>query len=207
MELSTSELRAMNNPFRRFVQKHVEFRILQSMKLAEEGQDILEIGCGSGYGAVLLSSLRPRSYVGIDLMQEQIELAQRRDLPGANFVVMDATDLRAFENESKDLVVIFGILHHIPTWRRTLEEAYRVLRGGGALFVEEPDSLLIRLFDRTFQFRHPDPALFGLDMLEHELTRIGFSLSHRRRLVGFGLYGARKEKECPSRKPLHVRTP
>jgi len=194
MELSTSEFRAMNNPFRRFVQKNVEFRIFKSMGLAEEGQDILEIGCGSGYGAVLLSTLRPRSYVGIDLMQAQVELAQRLDLPGTRFSVMDATDLGAFENESKDLVVIFGILHHIPAWRRALAETHRVLRMGGALFVEEPDSPLIRLFDRAFHFEHPDPALFGLDMLERELASIGFSLSHRRRIAGFGLYGARKER-------------
>ena len=196
MELSSSEFRAMNNPLRRFVQKHVEFRILRAMKVAEEDQDILEIGCGSGYGAVLLSNLRPRSYVGIDLMREQVELAQRRDLPGASFAVMDATDLGAFENESKDLVVIFGILHHIPTWRCALKETYRVLRAGGALYVEEPDSPLIRLFDRAFQFRHPDPALFGLDMLERELIGIGFSLFHRWRVVGFGLYGARKHTPC-----------
>jgi ubiquinone/menaquinone biosynthesis C-methylase UbiE len=192
MELSRSEFRAMNNPLRRFVQKHFEFRILRAMKLSEEGQDILEIGCGSGYGAVLLSSLRPRSYVGIDLMREQVELAQRRDLPGASFAVMDATDLGAFESESKDVVVIFGILHHIPTWRCALKETYRVLRAGGTLYVEEPDGSLVRIFDQLFRFRHPDPALFGLDMLEQELIGIGFSLSHRWRLAGFGFYGARK---------------
>ena len=196
MELSRSEFRAMNNPLRRFVQKHIEFRILRAMKVAGEGQDILEIGCGSGYGAVLLSSLRPRSYVGIDLMREQVELAQRRDLPGASFAVIDATDLGAFENESKDVVVIFGILHHIPSWRCALKETYRVLRTGGALYVEEPDGSLVRIFDQLFRFRHPDPALFGLDMLERELIGIGFSLSHRWRLAGFGFYGAIKHTPC-----------
>jgi ubiquinone/menaquinone biosynthesis C-methylase UbiE len=196
MELSSSEFRAMNNPLRRFVQKHIEFRILRAMKVAEEGQDILEIGCGSGYGAVLLSSLRPRSYVGIDLMPEQVELAQRRDLPGASFAVMDATDLGAFGNESKDVVVIFGILHHIPSWRCALKETYRVLRTGGALYVEEPDGSLVRIFDQLFRFRHPDPALFGLDMLERELIGSGFSLLHRWRLAGFGFYGAIKHTPC-----------
>lgn len=194
MELSRQEFRAMNNPFRRFVQKHVEFRILRSMGLAGADQDILEIGCGSGYGAVLLSKLRPRSYVGIDLMEEQIELARKLELPGSIFSVMDATDLSAFDDESKDLVVIFGILHHIPRWRRVLEETHRVLRAGGGLYVEEPDSPLIRVFDRVFGFRHPDPNLFGLEMLEGELRRSGFSLLRRWRIGGFGLYGARKER-------------
>ena len=134
-------------------------------------------------------------------MREQVELAQRRGLPGASFAVMDATDLGAFENESKDVVVIFGILHHIPSWRCALKETYRVLRTGGALYVEEPDASLVRIFDQLFRFRHPDPGLFGLDMLEQELIRIGFSLSHRWRLAGFGLYGARKHTPC-GRQPV-----
>jgi ubiquinone/menaquinone biosynthesis C-methylase UbiE len=78
----------------------------------QEG-DILEIGCGSGYGAVLLSELRPKSYVGIDLMPEQIALAHQRRLPNAEFMVQDAAQL-PFADESKDVVVIFGVLHHIP---------------------------------------------------------------------------------------------
>jgi ubiquinone/menaquinone biosynthesis C-methylase UbiE len=190
MRLSDREFRAMNNPLRRFAQRRVEFPTFRRMGLEAEGKDVLEIGCGSGYGAVLLSSLNPRSYVGIDLMPEQIELARRIELQGVVFHVMDATDLGAFADASKDLVVIFGILHHIPRWPQVIEETRRVLRSGGEIFLEEPSELLIRPWDRLFKWGHPSDAQFGLATLELELGRAGFALEQRKRRHFFGYYRA-----------------
>ena len=96
------KMRTMNNPLRRYIQKHFEFRLFQEMGLTGTGKRILEIGCGSGYGAELLSRLRPASYVGIDLMPEQIELTRGIDLPNTQLAVMDATDLSAFGINRKD---------------------------------------------------------------------------------------------------------
>jgi ubiquinone/menaquinone biosynthesis C-methylase UbiE len=163
----------MNEPLRRFVQRRIEFPTFLRMGLEAGGKDVLEIGCGSGYGAVLLSSLHPGSHVGIDLMPEQIELARRIDLDSTAFHIMDATDLIAFEDDSKDLVVIFGILHHIRRWPEVLKETRRVLRQGGEIFVEEPSELLIRPWDRLFKWAHPSDAQFGLAILELELEHAG----------------------------------
>lgn len=190
MRLSDREFRAMNNPFRRFVQRRVEFPTFRRMGLEAGGKDVLEIGCGSGYGAVLLSNLQPRSYVGIDLMPEQIDLARRIDLEDAAFHVMDATDLAAFEDASKDLVVIFGILHHVPRWARVIQETRRVLRAGGEIFVEEPSEFLIRPWDRLFNWGHPADAQFRLDALELELEHAGFALEGRKKRHFFGYYRA-----------------
>ena len=55
--------------------------------------------------AILLSQLRLRSYVGIDLMPEMIELARQRRLPNAEFLVVDAANLNYFPDASKDVVV------------------------------------------------------------------------------------------------------
>jgi len=180
----------MNNPLRRFVQRRVEFPIFRRMGLEAGGKDVLEIGCGSGYGAVLLSSLRPKSYVGIDLMPEQIEFARQVELQDAVFQVMDATDLAAFEDASKDLVVIFGILHHVPRWSRVIQEIRRVLRPGGELYLEEPSELLIRPWDRLFKWGHSPDAQFGLSMLELELKHAGFDLERRKKRHLFGYYRA-----------------
>jgi ubiquinone/menaquinone biosynthesis C-methylase UbiE len=180
----------MNNPLRRFAQRRFEFPAFLRMGLEAGGRDVLEIGCGSGYGAVLLSSLHPRSYVGIDLMPEQIELARRIDLDGAEFHVMDASDLTAFEDASVDLVVIFGALHHIPRWREAIKEIRRVLRHGGEIFLEEPSESLIRPWDRLFKWAHPSDAQFGLSVLELELEYAGFDVDQRRNRHLFGYYRA-----------------
>ena len=191
MRLSNKELNAMNNPVRRFLQRTVEFPFFKSMGLTADGQEILEIGCGSGYGATLLATLKPSSYVGIDLMPEQIELARKIQLPEAVFMVRDASDLSCFANASKDVVVIFGVLHHIPPWREVIAECSRVLRPGGRMFLEEPGGVFIEFFEQLFHWGHP-PEGFRLKELERCLTRVGFTIREKRWIFGFGVYHAEK---------------
>jgi ubiquinone/menaquinone biosynthesis C-methylase UbiE len=191
MRLSNIEFKAMNDAARRVLQRAVEFPLFKRIGLTGQESDILEIGCGSGYGAVLLSELRPKSYVGVDLMPEQIALAHQRRLPNAEFMVQDAAQL-PFADESKDVVVIFGVLHHIPVWRKVVSEIYRVLRPGGRFFVEEPDGTVVVKFDRVFAWGHAPDALFLLSDFERFLQATGFALLGRRYMMGFGWYHARK---------------
>jgi SAM-dependent methyltransferase len=192
MKLTDRELRVMNSWGRRVVQRWVEFPLFRWLGLKGEGQDVLEIGCGSGYGAVLMGRLRPRSYVGVDLMPEQIELAQARGLAGAEFRVMDAADMAHLAQASKDCIVVFGMLHHVPKWREVLRECHRVLRPGGKVFLEEPDPKAVRLWDKIFHWGHPAEAAFGLRELEDQLSRVGLRIVRRLRPYPFGLYCAEK---------------
>ena len=189
MRLSNIEFKAMNNPVRRFFQKHLEFRNFRWMGLTDKNKNILEVGCGSGYGAVLLSTLQPTSYIGIDLMPEQIELTAQWHLPRYEFKVMDASDMKDISSNSKDIIVIFGIIHHIPQWREVVSECRRVLTSGGKLFVEEPNGHIIRKFDRIFHWGHPDSE-FNLIDFEKELVKNGFNIVRSRRILGFGTYCA-----------------
>jgi ubiquinone/menaquinone biosynthesis C-methylase UbiE len=191
MKLSDKEFQVMNNPARQFLQRTVEFPLFKSMGLSGERQDILEIGCGSGYGATLLATLKPSSYVGIDVMPEQIALAHQLQLPDAVFMVQDTTDLSGFADASKDVVVIFGVLHHIPPWREVIAECCRVLRSGGQLFLEEPGGRVLEFFDQLFHWGHPSGG-FRLKELEDYLIRVGFTICEKRWLCGFGVYRAEK---------------
>jgi SAM-dependent methyltransferase len=189
MRLSTVEFKAMNNPVRRCFQKHLEFRNFRSLGLTEQNKNILEIGCGSGYGAVLLSSLKPKSYLGIDLMPEQIALTGQWHLTGYEFRAMDASDMKEIASGSKDIIVIFGILHHIPEWRKVISECGRILTSGGKLFIEEPNGTIIANFDRLFHWGHPESD-FSLSEFEKELLDNKFSIKRKRRMLGFGTYCA-----------------
>ena len=192
-QLCDAELRAMNGSFRRFIQRRIEFPIFRWLGLHGHDLDILEVGCGSGYGAVLLSRLKPKSYVGIDLMPEMIDLAQKRkDVPHADFRLMDATDMRQIPDTSKDVVVIFDILHHIPRWREVLSECGRVLRPAGTLFLEEPCASTVRLWDSFFHWGHPKDASFTWRELEARLNDVGFTVKHRCRFWPLRSYCAVK---------------
>jgi len=57
MRLTESEFRGVNTGIRRFFQRRMELPVFRWLGLSGRDQDILEIGCGSGYGALLLSQL------------------------------------------------------------------------------------------------------------------------------------------------------
>lgn len=172
MKLSNVEFRAMNTWWRRWGHRHFELPMFQRLGLDVKDRDILEIGCGNGYGGYLLNQLGPKSYIGLDVMEEQVAIA-RKNHPQYEFLVQDAADLRLFADRSKDVVVIFGVLHHIPEWRKALDEIARVLKPNGSLFLEEPRGLDIKLFDFFFKWGHPDSD-FVLKAMEGHLKSQGF---------------------------------
>jgi ubiquinone/menaquinone biosynthesis C-methylase UbiE len=192
MRLSNAEFNAMNSGIRRFFHRSVEFPALVRLGLHESvGKDVVELGCGSGLGAELIARLKPRSYVGLDLMPEQIALAEKRDIPGARFLVGDASAVD-LPDACADVVVVFGILHHVERWREAVAECRRLLRPGGVFIVEEPDGTMLRGWDRAFRWDHPRVG-FSLAVLECELQERGLQTEQRWKLPGiFGAYRARR---------------
>lgn len=199
MRLSPAEFEAMNGAIRRFLHRRLEFPALVRLGLGEcAGRDVVELGCGNGFGAELIVGLGPRSYVGLDVMPEQIALAEKRGLRGARFLVGDASAVD-LPDACADVVVIFGILHHVERWREALAECSRLLRPGALLVLEEPDAAALRGWDRVFHWGHPQ-AGFSLAGLERELQRGGLLVERRWKLPGLlGAYRARKSGGPPAR--------
>ncbi|NNE35878.1 MAG: class I SAM-dependent methyltransferase [Rhodothermales bacterium] len=128
----------MNNPLRGFVQRHYEAPRLKRLSKGT-ADDILEIGCGQGTGARLIYDLfSPQRYVGVDLDPRMIRRARSRSgaLPDATFLEGDVTNLE-FPNATFDLVMDFGIVHHVPNWREALAEVYRTLEIQGEFLFED----------------------------------------------------------------------
>lgn len=172
MKLSDVEFRAMQSLWRKWGQTYFELPLFRYLGLNVKDKDVLEIGCGNGYGGYLLNQLGPKSYIGLDLMEEQVEIA-RRKYSQYTYIVQDATDLSQFADASKDVVIIFGVLHHIPEWRKVLDEIARVLKPNGQLFLEEPRGVDVKFFDFLFRWGHPDSD-FGLKFVEEHLKSRGF---------------------------------
>jgi ubiquinone/menaquinone biosynthesis C-methylase UbiE len=104
-----------------------------------EGAKVLDVGCGDG-SLVRMMAREGAEVTGLEISESQ--LAQARAAPpagGESYRVGRAESL-PFEHGTFDIVVFFNSLHHVPMsgQEMALEEAARVLKHGGQLFVMEP---------------------------------------------------------------------
>jgi len=104
--------------------------------------DVVDIGCGAGTQSRLWAEQGHRVY-GIDVNQPLIELARERSAAARltiKFDVGSATRL-PYETESMDICLMPELLEHVVDWRSCLDEAVRVLRPGGLLFLSTTNVL------------------------------------------------------------------
>lgn len=96
------------------------------------GKDVLEVSCGHGGGAsYLVRTLRPASYVGLDLNTVGIEFCRKRHrLPGLDFVPGNAESL-PFPGRSFDAVINVEAAINYQNPPLFFAEVARVLRPGG----------------------------------------------------------------------------
>ena len=168
----------INNPIRGLIQKHYEIPRLKRLS-SGQADTILEIGCGQGVGArILYDCFSPRKYVGVDLDAKMISRARKKGqgLANAEFLQGDASSL-AFDDESFDLVVDFGIIHHIPNWRDALAEVHRTLKTNGEFLFEE---LSLETWEQGIGkplkkiLDHPYDRMFRQQEFLDELKNLGF---------------------------------
>ncbi len=177
MILNPFEFLLMNNPVRAAVQRHVEARRFLRLGGPVPGARTLEIGCGRGVGAeLILDVFGAASVDAFDLDPRMVALAARRLASRGPKVRLWAGDAAAINTPDAvyDAVFDFGIIHHVPDWRRVLVEAHRVLKPGGLLFAEEPVGGVLNhpLMHRLFA--HPVEDRFEAAGFRSALRAAGF---------------------------------
>ena len=104
--------------------------------------DVLDLGCGAGAQAKYWLDCGHR-YWGLDINQPLIELAReraRREGLNAHFEVGSATSL-PFANASMDVCVMPELLEHVADWRSCVNEAVRVVRPKGLIYINTSSRL------------------------------------------------------------------
>lgn len=102
-----------------------------------EGKDVLDAGCGVGYGTAALAE-RARRVVGVDRDEDAIAYARKRYArDNVEFLVGDLLDLD-LPDGSFDTVCAFETIEHLPDPEAFLAHATRVLRRDGVLVASTP---------------------------------------------------------------------
>jgi ubiquinone/menaquinone biosynthesis C-methylase UbiE len=117
----------------------VSVRLLEELVQIKD-RDVLDVGCGEGYVARRLAEAGAR-VVALDPLPGAIEVARATAPEGPSLrYVEGSAEALPFADQSFDAVIFFNSLHHVAlhAMELALDQAARVLRPGGVLYVQEP---------------------------------------------------------------------
>lgn len=103
---------------------------------ASPGMQIADLGCGSGVFSDQLHD-RGMKCVGLDLAFNLVRVGTET-YPDTHFVNGDV-ETQPFADETFDLVVLSGLVHHLPDPTKCAEEVFRILKPGGRFVAFDPN--------------------------------------------------------------------
>jgi SAM-dependent methyltransferase len=102
------------------------------------GREVLEAGCGEGYGAELISRVA-RRVVALDYDEATVAHVRAR-YPQVEVIHGNLAEL-PLANASVDVVVNFQVIEHLRDQAQFVRECARVLRSSGLLMVSTPNRI------------------------------------------------------------------
>tara|TARA_A100001011_G_scaffold375146_2_gene436362 strand:+ start:11165 stop:11935 length:771 start_codon:yes stop_codon:yes gene_type:complete len=114
-------------------------RLVRSLKgIQQPIKKMLEVGCGAGFSAEYLKG-KFISYTGIDYSEKLINYAIKHNSDvGVKF---ECSNVNEFDSNLKfDVVLMIGVLHHIPYPENVIKGLKKILSPGGVIVVNEPQA-------------------------------------------------------------------
>ena len=165
-------------PYCRIARKH---RLMQSLKeIKQPIKNLIEVGCGAGFTAKYLKS-KFINYFGVDYSDNLIKYAiEDNNNPRVKFI---CSNILEFNSSVKfDVVLMIGVLHHIPECERLIKSFKKILSPQGVIVVNEPQnsnplfSLLRKIRKRFDNNYSTDQIEFSVGEICSIFERCGFDV-------------------------------
>jgi SAM-dependent methyltransferase/glycosyltransferase involved in cell wall biosynthesis len=163
-----------------------DFMVVATSLALRPGAEVLDFAAGSCYISELLNRLGYRT-VAFDLDAEMLALGRERftldprcDPDRTRFVVGDGTCL-PFPDASFDGIICMNALHHMPDYRATLAEMWRVLRPGGRAVFSEPGAEHSQHPESVSMMR--EHGVLERDVILAEISHLAKAIGFRRMIV------------------------
>ena len=143
------------------------------------GKEVADLGSGYGYFTTALSNYTKRMD-GFDVDKRAVGFATEQMLPlsngNAHFYLFDGLNT-GMQAETYDAVLSFEVLEHVPSPGKYLEEAYRIIKKGGHLFLSTPNGLIANKNDCIIKYHAREHLTeFFPSELKELLERAGFRI-------------------------------
>lgn len=155
-----------------------------------DGDTLLDVGCGEGRHVIHACLEHNIQGVGVDLSLRDLKITAERFAPYAgynpksHFAIQqtDATKL-PFADHSFDKIICSEVLEHIENYTGVLHEIKRVLKPNGILAISVPrawpEKICWRLSNAYHQVEGGHIRIFNARQLRSEIEMQGFEFTHR----------------------------
>lgn len=109
----------------------------QKMTSPTPQDKVVDFGCGTAAFGRRLQKHLNLNVSGVDITPEVIE-SNRKKMPDMQFFTEDIENT-SFQDQSFDIIIFSGVLHHFPDFMATLKEARRLLKKDGRIFAFDPN--------------------------------------------------------------------
>jgi len=154
--------------FKRLLLEHMAFR---------DDDYVLDVGCGNGTLLARMAKSKKINGFGIDVSPQMIQQAKNR-YPEFDFVVSGCENT-PFEENSMDIVTVCAAYHHFPNVDAFAQEAKRVLKPNGSLYIAEVHiPALIRPIANIFLplSKDGDVKFYSSTEIAATCSKVGFHL-------------------------------
>lgn len=113
-------------------------RYLKTLEIIGKGNNVLDYGCGFGYGSKILS--KENQVLGMDISDKAIEYAKKNySDENINYSIGDLSNNGFSKQGLFDAITFFEVLEHIENPKMILQNFKKSLKNNGKLFVSVPN--------------------------------------------------------------------